>query len=1068
MNTTNPTPMKGTSMKTRQGTMVAVALAICALLFPAGDAKAQDAAAWTAMFEDLHSRHFDPINNLAYLVEVFEHAMGENFHAPPGATVDLSPSWMAIELYWVLTLDETSTGSPTRPLVWPEGIMDGRPAMTYWDSTGGRYIFWNPDYYYPAYSESVGAYYLEQVGHYLNTARCEIAGAPMGQSGRSCPTDHGGSPGARFRDIWLALGPTSSAEAAGEYRSFAHPRAQLVTETYGSGFVESDGQSSVMPIDIIRDAGHDRYTRRAVLNLLGSEGEATGFFRYLEQEHGLQVPQFVYKGSYAVVSIHFVVESGRLVRVEYRLPENTSSWSLEADQLWYTVAQALVDTIHGPLTGTDRCLRRIFGNPIYTDHLWLSGTSDFDPAEQSEECLHRDTLAHALVGALVHQHEFDHLDDGLMDHLYDQVYTREHPEIRERVRHLGTEQKSCLAMWEANGIDFCNSPTTQVHTAHNISGTSGSVVVSSVSHEDSCEPETLDDYEDTQCLAVPEDDFCVAYEWDWIDNRWATVAEHCSRNLPILCQKATDMGSSQNGDPKLAMASTDLRATRNSYRLDFADEACAIEFPRGQDASGRKFVWTAVWRPAMPTVGDHVTLPNTVGTGGVSCASGTKRACEGSASEVVQLSGNRTAGRKRLRKGIQNAIRYGLPPAITKTSAPKHDVLRIHAINVGNGSCNLLQCMRFEGTSNTPTKVENALIDCGSSHSNPDFGGLETAGVVSYLSGAHFYSTAADPPLFVSSHPDRDHFSHMPGIVNQPANGAENFVPWWDEDLSFILGGWPEEFVGSYGNRSRATQDATALTQNNRDRDRSRMRALLGDDEGGSRIVNGDEILPGFDLAGTLADAVRINPAVAETLAGFTNCQTSTLELVEVNTPAGGSNLSNRQAVRRNRSSAVLQATFQPSQGSTLLTVLPGDALSYTENQALAKMAVYPASQWTNRILMASHHGASTGGSNSATWANQISPTRVFYSSGTGHYLHPDATVVEYTYDPILRSSDQHNIIVGDPDPDWYTHRPFSTSKKHHGTIDHGTLVFEAVMPIDASGSAQSPTYRFLTVGPIQ
>ena len=85
-------------------------------------------------------------------------------------------------------------------------------------------------------------------------------------------------------------------------------------------------------------------------------------------------------------------------------------------------------------------------------------------------------------------------------------------------------------------------------------------------------------------------------------------------------------------------------------------------------------------------------------------------------------------------------------------SAKALDEIRIHSLNVGAGSCHVVEC---------PGNTAPILYDCGrTSRSDPDMTGEE---VVNYANGIFNQYEAA--PIVIVSHGDRDHYRYIPSVM---------------------------------------------------------------------------------------------------------------------------------------------------------------------------------------------------------------------------------------------------------------------------------------------------------------
>ncbi len=111
--------------------------------------------------------------------------------------------------------------------------------------------------------------------------------------------------------------------------------------------------------------------------------------------------------------------------------------------------------------------------------------------------------------------------------------------------------------------------------------------------------------------------------------------------------------------------------------------------------------------------------------------------------------------------------------------------------------------------------------------------------------------------------------------------------------------------------------------------------------------------------------------------------------------------------------------------------IFTGDATGTTEKAAIANYG----DDLRATVLTASHHGASSDGSNSAAWAAKTRPAVVVYSAGT-RYGHPTCKARETLADTIARTP-EHDAICGEPST---TYKEFSTKRAEYMTRVNGTI----------------------------
>lgn len=116
--------------------------------------------------------------------------------------------------------------------------------------------------------------------------------------------------------------------------------------------------------------------------------------------------------------------------------------------------------------------------------------------------------------------------------------------------------------------------------------------------------------------------------------------------------------------------------------------------------------------------------------------------------------------------------------------------------------------------------------------------------------------------------------------------------------------------------------------------------------------------------------------------------------------------------------------------------VLTGDAEGETQNSAIEN---YGELLTNVTLLMASHHGAYTHGSNGPAWAEHLSPDIVIYSSGTlsGH---PSGKIVD-NYHGSLLSAPPHPMWIN---PLYQTEQRFDSELAEYVTELNGAIIFES------------------------
>jgi competence protein ComEC len=128
---------------------------------------------------------------------------------------------------------------------------------------------------------------------------------------------------------------------------------------------------------------------------------------------------------------------------------------------------------------------------------------------------------------------------------------------------------------------------------------------------------------------------------------------------------------------------------------------------------------------------------------------------------------------------------------ISQALAPRQlDELRIHFLNIGTGSCAIVECPG----SNAPPLI----VDCGSTGaSEEDLDASETRAYIRNILSQH-----SEAPNVVLSHGDEDHYDHIPGVLDDVTVA------------SVWLGGSPEEYTEGGFPAWLAMQDEETIRQN--------------------------------------------------------------------------------------------------------------------------------------------------------------------------------------------------------------------------------------------------------------
>ena len=138
------------------------------------------------------------------------------------------------------------------------------------------------------------------------------------------------------------------------------------------------------------------------------------------------------------------------------------------------------------------------------------------------------------------------------------------------------------------------------------------------------------------------------------------------------------------------------------------------------------------------------------------------------------------------------------------------------------------------------------------------------------------------------------------------------------------------------------------------------------------------------------------------------------------------SGLGDGQVKDDNANSLVLMLTY-----GRFSTIFTGDATGATEDAARTN---FPKRLDTT-VLTASHHGASSAGSNGPEWASATQPKIVVYSAGTKHG-HPRCVARDVLVDT-LATVPEHNAICGTSNSDY---RTYPTGRAEYMTRVNGAI----------------------------
>ena len=279
--------------------------------------------------------------------------------------------------------------------------------------------------------------------------------------------------------------------------------------------------------------------------------------------------------------------------------------------------------------------------------------------------------------------------------------------------------------------------------------------------------------------------------------------------------------------------------------------------------------------------------------------------------------------------------------------------LRIHSLNVGAGSCHVIEC---------PGNTSPILYDCGrTGRSFPD---MTDDSAINYVTG--ILDQYDEEPIVIISHGDSDHYRYVPRIMQ--GRIAQTV---WFGGLRTDYPAWLRDWF--------ATQE-----------------------DRGVSVVGGKIALPpGFFNDGEPVPALQ--------------CGQASTYILSVN----------EGATKNSRS---LIARIEHGDFSVMLT---GDATDETQDSALSN---FDALQTT--LLVGSHHGASTHGSNSQAWADAMQPAITLFSSGTS-FGHPRCVSTQ-RYENSLLNVSPHETQCGISNTQF---RESETSLAQYVTRVNGTVV---------------------------
>ena len=350
---------------------------------------------------------------------------------------------------------------------------------------------------------------------------------------------------------------------------------------------------------------------------------------------------------------------------------------------------------------------------------------------------------------------------------------------------------------------------------------------------------------------------------------------------------------------------------------------------------------------------------------------------------------------------------------------PRFAFLLVHSLNVGSGSCHIVECVA------PPSTPESVIVDCGSNSSQGDHV-LKQVEIDAYLEDLRLFADPAKYPALVVTHPDKDHYKYAADIfINRKPSRV------W-------LGGYPgsykigfPEWINTFFNQPGNTVQVNGATSS---------------------------VPPAARWAALPTPA---GYAQAATIKTFAACGGATLKMVTVNNGNGGAADNNR-----NVNSAVLKVEW----GNRFVAVISGDATGATETAAslaLDGSVAVPRPALTHdlmRLLVVSHHGADTEGSSSVAWIQRINPTHAVYSAGS-KFGHPRCTIFDrMDLTALVLGSDQVHDLACGVDTNNANRQLRQPVKNQFSTRESGTVVGGVAIPIGTNNNL--PPYAIFKTDP--
>jgi hypothetical protein len=672
----------------------------------------------------------------------------------------------------------------------------------------------------------------------------------------------------------------------------------------------------------------------------------------------------------------------------------------EVRDFWYLIAQVMVEMVRGPVHyKTNQVLLYQGCGPgaphFEAERVHLDQNPTYSDPNLNAECRYIFTQATRLtVGLLRGETNAAALTFGGVASAFDEL----------RAGSVTTGRRLQVGEFAAIVVVGVISLYTQ-HTALNHASASQpsrdfvtkAATLSDVAQDSTCGATSL---AELQGCPQPRPLGCVTYSTAGGLNE---TAVDCDDSRRALCfhDKTYDVTS---------------KATEERY----ADGACKAEF----GIASTPYLGEALTSTEKGNL--KTKYPNfTVATGLVACLDdrGTKQGCDAAITVLAntgkQFTVTASGKRQKTEVGAGRQSARGANDAYGQLSFPRNrlddeieaakkklgtagryraQALIVHTVNIGSGSCHLLQCLTLQPAQTY--QLENIVVDCGSS--NTGFSGMGVGGVEAYFQRT--FVTAQPPaglqvsrPIVYVSHPDADHYNYLEGVF---ANAPNAFQP-----KKIFLGGNPRTYIGRVG-------------------DLAGFAGFLAN--ANANVPGGINVNGGGTLTAQTAVLTQNTP-----LAEF-QCAGVTLRTLTVNEPPPQA-LRNNQAAVRNGNSLVLGLKWDDGRFAGLF---PGDALGFTETAALRSPWFNGIPNTFQRFLAASHHGSDANGSSSQALINAFDPTLVQYSAGQ-QYGHPSSAVARRLENTLAPSTNAtHGLIASDGD-----YHIYATNRDQFGTAYGGSRI---------------------------